>query len=67
MCIFLLNEGNKNDTVNHLLLIKFKIMQLDNYFGVHRFCLLPALSGEMGWLYSRDRRIINMKRFWNKN
>ena len=30
--------------------------------GVNRFCPIPALYGETGWLRSRDRRMINMIR-----
>ena len=34
--------------------------------GVHRFCPIPALYGDTGWLRSRNRRMINMIRFWNR-
>ena len=34
--------------------------------GVHRFCPIPALYGDTGWLGSRDRRMIIMIRFWNR-
>ena len=25
--------------------------------GVHKFCLIPALNGDMGWSYCQDRRL----------
>ena len=35
------------------------------YLGVHKFCPVPALVGEMGWESSSDRRKLRMLKFWN--
>ena len=34
--------------------------------GVHKFCPLPALSGDIGWLPCRYRRYISIIRYWNR-
>ena len=36
------------------------------FLGVHKFCPIPALNGDMGWSYCQDRRFICMLRFWNR-
>ena len=36
------------------------------YLGVHKFCPLPALIGDIGWLPCHIRRQINILRFWNR-
>ena len=36
------------------------------YLGVHKFCPLPALIGDIGWLPCYIRRQINILRFWNR-
>ena len=36
------------------------------FLGVHKFCPLPAMCGDMGWLDSRSRRFLNMLKFWNR-
>ena len=34
--------------------------------GVHKFCPLPAMSGDVGWLGCKERRFISMIRYWNR-
>ena len=36
------------------------------FLGVHKFCPIAAMSGDIGWLRSKDRRKICMIRFWNR-
>ena len=36
------------------------------FLGVHKFCPIPALNGDMCWSYCQDRRFICMLRFWNR-
>ena len=36
------------------------------YLGVHKFCPIASLNGDMGWFPSRYRRFLNMARFWNR-
>lgn len=36
------------------------------YLGVHRFAPNLAINADMGWLYSRTRRKVEMVRFWNR-
>ena len=36
------------------------------YLGVHRFTLILALSGDMGWTISVHRRWLNIIRLWNR-
>ena len=34
--------------------------------GVHKFCPLPAMSGDVGWLGCKERHFISMIRYWNR-
>ena len=36
------------------------------YLGVHRFCPIPALNGDIGWNTCLVRRKISMVRYWNR-
>ena len=36
------------------------------FLGVHKFCPIPALTGDMGWPSCRERRFKAMIRFWNR-
>ena len=36
------------------------------FLGLHNFTPVPALTGEMGWLPSKYRKMICMLRFWNR-
>jgi hypothetical protein len=36
------------------------------FMGVHRFCPLPAIEGDMGWQTSLVRRHIEIIRLWNR-
>ena len=36
------------------------------FLGVHRFCPLPMLEGDMGWDTSLTRRHISMVKLWNR-
>jgi hypothetical protein len=36
------------------------------FLGVHKFTPTLGINGDTGWLHSRDRRQINMLRFWNR-
>ncbi len=36
------------------------------YLGVHRFTVLPALGGEVGWSKTRSDRWLSMIRYWNR-
>ena len=34
--------------------------------GVHRFTPRVAINGDVGWLPSKERRCVNMVRYWNR-
>ena len=36
------------------------------YLGVHRFCPIPSLNGDIGWNTCLVRRKISMVRYWNR-
>ena len=36
------------------------------FLGVHKFCPLPSMSGDMGWSTCQNRRQLHMLRFWNR-
>ena len=36
------------------------------YLGVHRFTPTHAITGDTGWISCRNRRHINMVRYWNR-
>ena len=36
------------------------------FLGVHRFCPLPVINGDMGWNTCSVRRKLNMLRMWNR-
>ena len=44
---------------------KLQNREIRLYLGVHKFCLVPALVGKMGWESSSDRRKLRMLKFWN--
>ena len=45
---------------------KVQIRALRFILGVHKFCPLPAMSGDVGWLGCKERRFISMIRYWNR-
>ena len=45
---------------------KIQYRAIRYFLGVHRFCPIPAMTGDMGWPECRQRRMINMIRFWNR-
>ena len=36
------------------------------FLGVHKFCPVPALTGDMGWASCKIRRKLNMLKYWNR-
>jgi hypothetical protein len=36
------------------------------YLGVHRFAAVAAIQGDMGWLTSKGRFMVNALRLWNR-
>ena len=36
------------------------------FMGVHKFTTILALTGDMAWVKSTHRRLVNMLRLWNK-
>lgn len=36
------------------------------YLGVHRYALVAAITSVLRWVPSRNRRLLNMHRYWNR-
>ena len=45
---------------------KIQHRALRYFLGVHKFCPIPAMYGDMGWSECRPRRFMNMLRYWNR-
>ena len=45
---------------------KIQNRALRYYLGVHRFCPIPAMYGDTGWLECKYGRYVNMLKYWNR-
>ena len=57
-CFWGFKDIGKIDTVQN--------RAMKSFLGVHKYTPTNAIYGEFGWQTSRDRRKLNILRFWNK-
>ena len=62
-----LNYGSEIWGFGHFPKCDIVVHRAMRYFlGVHKLAPVPALYGDMGWMYNRFKRYISMIRYWNR-